>query len=125
MIRGSLSERLEPLVTVEISNGDGQHHPFEALLDTGFSECLTLRPDAVARLGLKHARYTSMVLANGQEIQAPIYMGAMKWFGRIREVEIIAAEGPSLLGMSLLAGCKITIRAHPGGEILIEEDSAT
>ena len=122
MIRGSLSERLEPLVTVEISNGDGQHHPFEALLDTGFSECLTLPPDAVSRLGLKHARYTSMVLADGQEIQASIHMGAVKWFERAREIEIIAADSPPLLGMSLLANCKITIRAHPGGEILIEED---
>ena len=122
MIRGSLSERLEPLVVLEISNGDGHYHPFEALLDTGFSAHLTLPPDAVSRLGLKHARYTSVTLADGQEIQASIYMGAMKWFGRIMEVEIIAADSPPLLGMSLLVNCKITIRAHPGGELLIEED---
>ena len=122
MIRGSLSERLEPLVVLEISNGDGHYHPVEALLDTGFSEYLTLPPDEVSRLGLKHARYTSMVLADGQEIQASIHMGAVKWFGRAREVEIIAADSPPLLGMSLLAGCKITIRAHPGGELLIEEN---
>ena len=125
MIRGSLNERLDPLVTVEILNGDGQHHPVEALLDTGFSGYLTLPPDAVACLGLKHAKYTSVTMANGQEIQASIHMGAVKWLGRIREIEIVATDSPSLLGMSLLAGCKITIRAHPGGEILIEEDRET
>ena len=63
-----------------------------------------------------------MTLANGQEIQASIHMGAVKWLGRIREVEIIAIDSPPLLGMSLLENCKITIRAHPAGEILIEED---
>ena len=122
MIRGALNDRLEPMVDLEISNGDGQYQPVKALLDTGFSEYLTLPPDAVARLGLKHARYTSMTLADGQEIQASIYMGAVKWFGRIRDIEIIATDGPSLLGMSLLAGSKITIRAQAGGEMLIEED---
>ena len=121
MIRGILSERLEPLVVLEISNGDGRFQPVEALLDTGFSGHLTLPTDAVERLGLKHARYTSMTLANGQRIQMSIRKGSLKWFGQVREIEIIASDGQTLLGMNLLAGCKIAIRAHPGGEVLIEE----
>ena len=122
MIRGVLNNRLEPMVVVEISNGDGAFQPVEALLDTGFSENLTLPPDTVARLGLKYVNRIPINLAGGQQIQASIHEGFVKWFGHEREIYVIAAEGQPLLGMSLLAGCKITIRARPGGEALIEED---
>ena len=123
MIRGVLNDNLEPMVVLEISNGDGRFQPVEALLDTGFTEELTLPPDAVARLGLNHVNQTPMILAGGQRIEASVYDGYVNWFGQVRRVDVIAVEGEPLLGMSLLAGCKITIRAQAGGEVLIEEDS--
>ena len=55
-------------------------------------------------------------------MECVVYQGFARWFGRAREMRVIAAEGQPLLGMSLLAGCKITIRVGPGGEELIEED---
>jgi len=125
MIRGVLNDRLEPMVVMEISNGDGQFQPVEALLDTGFSENLTLPPDTVERLGLKYVSQIPLNLAGGQQIEGAVHEGFVKWFGRIRTIYVIAAEGQPLLGMSLLAGCKIAIRARPGGEALIEEDLET
>ena len=122
MISGALNDRLEPMVVLEISNGDGHFHPVDALLDTGFSQHLTLPPNAVARLGLKPVNQIPMTLAGDREILAPVHEGLVKWFGKSKKINVIAIEGPSLLGMSLLANCKITIRAHPGGELLIEED---
>ena len=125
MIRGVLNDRLEPMVVVEISNGDRQFQPVEALLDTGFSENLTLPPDAVARLGLKYVYRIPLNLAGCQQIEGAVHEGFVKWFGRTRTIYVIAAEGQPLLGMSLLAGCKITIRVRPGGEALIEEERET
>ena len=122
MIRGMLNDRIEPMVVLEISNGDGQYHQVDALLDTGFSQSLTLPPDTVARLGLECADRIPMTLADARDIDVSVHKGLVKWFGKRREINVIAIDGPPLLGMSLLAGCKITIRAHPGGEILIEED---
>ena len=122
MIRGVLNDRLEPIFAVEISNGDGAFQPVDALLDTGFSESLTLPPDEVARLGLKYVSRVQLNLAGDQEIEGAVYAGFVKWFDQEREINVIAAEGQPLLGMTLLAGCKITIRARPGGEALIEED---
>ena len=122
MIRGVLNDRLEPMVVLEISSGDGRFHPVNALLDTGFGGYLTLPSDTVARLGLEHAEWIPMILANGEEIEASAHAGAAKWFGEERSIDVIAMDGPALLGMRLLAGCKLTIRAHPGGEALIEED---
>ena len=122
MIRGVLSDRLEAMVGVEISNGDGAFQPVAALLDTGFGGDLTLPPDAVERLGLKHIDRLPLILAGGQQMDASVHRGFVKWFGRTRMIHVIAAEGQPLLGMTLLAGCKITIYARPGGEALIEED---
>ena len=122
MIKGALTERLQPMVVVEISNGDGRFQPVEVLLDTGFSGHLTLPPQAVADLGLECVSRTPMILADGQEIQASVYGGLAKWFGEERKIYVLAMDGQPLLGMSLLAGSKITIRAQAGGEILIEQD---
>ena len=122
MIRGMLNDRLEPMVVLEISNGDGPFHPVDALLDTGFSQHLTLPPDVVARLGLEYADRIPMTLADDRAIDVSVHECLVNWFGTSRKIQVIAIDGPSLLGMSLLENCKITIRAHPGGEILIEED---
>ena len=125
MIRGVLNDRLEPIFVVEISNGDGAFQTVEALLDTGFSESLTLPPNEVVRLGLKYVSRVQLNLAGDQEIEGAVYAGFVKWFDQEREINVIAAEGQPLLGMSLLEGCKITIHARPGGEALIEEDRET
>ena len=63
-----------------------------------------------------------MTLADGQRIEVSLYRGFAQWLGEVRRISVIATDGPPLLGMSLLAGGKITIRAQAGGEVLIEED---
>lgn len=123
MIRGAVNDRLEPMVVLEISNGDGRFQPIEALLDTGFTQDLTLPPAAVARLGLEYVERMPITLADNRRIEASAHKGFVNWFGKIRRIDVIAAEGLPLLGMNLLADCKITIRARPGGEVAIEEDS--
>ena len=125
MIRGVINDSLELMVVVEISNEDGAFESFEAVLDTGFGGDLTLPHDAVERLGLKFVNRVPLILADDQEMEGIVYQGFVKWFGQVREVDVIAAEGQPLLGMHLLAGCKITIRVRPGGEALIEEERET
>ena len=125
MIRGVINDGLELMVVVEISNGDGAFESFEAVLDTGFDGDLTLPLDAVERLGLEYENQTPMILAGDQQMDASVYRGFVKWFGPEREIYVIAAEGQPLLGMHLLAGCKVTIYVRPGGEALIEEDRET
>ena len=121
MIRGALNDRLQSMVVLEILNGDGRFETIEALLDTGFSGDLTLRADTISRLGLEYADRIPVILGDGQEIEMSVYRGFAQWLGQVRTIDVIAADGQELFGMSLLAGGKITIRARPGGEVLIEE----
>ena len=120
MIRGATNERLQLMVVIEISDGDGRYHPVEALLDTGFTQHLTLPPDEIARLGLEYRERIPMILANGQRIDVSVYRGLVKWFGESRRVRVIAVDGLPLLGMSMLENCKVTFSAQEGGELLIE-----
>ena len=122
MMRGVINDLLELRVVVEISNGDGAFEAVEAVLDTGFGGDLTLPLDAVERLGLMYSHRVPLILAGDQRMECVVYQGFARWFGREREIYVIAAEGQPLLGMTLLDGCKITIRVRPGGEALIEED---
>ena len=122
MIRGTVNDDLEPMVVLEISNGDGQYQAVEALMDTGFTLDLTLPPDTVARLGLKHVDRIPIFLADDRRIYASLYEGSVRWFGRDRRIHVIAAEGEPLFGMSLIEDCQDTFRARRGGEVLIEED---
>ena len=122
MIRGVINDRLELTVGIEISNGDGSFEPVKAVLDTGFSDDLTLPQEQVARLGLKYVSHTPVTLAGNHEIRVPQHDGYVNWFGQVRRINVLAMEGQPLLGMTLLKDCKITIHARPGGEALIEED---
>ena len=122
MIRGVINDSLELKVAVEVSNENGASHTVEALVDTGFGGDLTLPPDAVERLGLECIDQIPLNLAGGQQLDTTIHRGFVKWFERARMIHVIAAEGQPLLGMTLLDGCKITVRVRPGGEALIEED---
>ena len=117
-----MNERLEATVVVEVSNGDGDSQTVEAVLDTGFNGHLTLTGELIERLGLDYLGQIQTVLADGGEITAYTYEAFVSWLGQTRRVEILASEGVSLLGMSLLAGCKITMRVRVGGEALIEPD---
>ncbi len=94
MIRGAFNERLQPMVAVEIADGDGQYHPVEALLDTGFSGHLTLPPYEVARLGLTYVDRTPLTLAGDQQLHASVYEGLVKWLGQPVRAYVIAMDGP-------------------------------
>ena len=122
MIRGTVNDDLEPMVVLEILSGDGQYQPVETVMDTGFTEELTLPSDMVARLGLEHVERVPIFLADDRRIDASVYAGWVRWFGRDRRIYVIAAEGEPLFGMSLIENCQVTFRARRGGEVLIEED---
>ena len=122
MIRGIVNERLEPTVVVEVLNVDGDSRTVEAVLDTGFSGHLTLSQDLIESLGLDYYAQIQMVLADGEDTKVYSYEGFVNWFGQTQRAVILASEGVPLLGMSLLDGCKITMRVRAGGEALIEPD---
>lgn len=122
MIRGQVSEYpKEALVTVEIIDAEGQPHPVEAVLDTGFTGDLTLSGETIRQLGLASRGQRISVLANGEQFVSEIYSATVSWHERLTDVLVLRAENSPLLGMNLLWGSRITLDAISQGEVNIRD----
>ncbi len=92
----------------------------QAVIDTGFSEFLTLPPHAIRALGLRPEYEESLVLANGQTTKLVVYAASIDWDGHMREVKVLESDGDPLIGMKMLRDHDIHIRAVPDGPVSIE-----
>ena len=122
MISGRVSPGLDPLVTIEMGNGQGNFQPVEVVVDTGFTGELALPAELIQSLGLDYIDDVRVVLADRVERWFGAYDGVMSWHGEPISVIVLETGGDSLLGMGLLLGSKLTVSARPGGAVLIEDE---
>ena len=124
MIAGTVTENLDLLVSIEISNSNGVCQSLKVVLDTGFNGDLALPRDVILALGLTYRGQISWTLATGQKATMSNYDGVVSWHRRPRDVEVVETESESLLGMALLIGSKFTVDARIGGDVMIEDNSS-
>lgn len=122
MIVGAVNGRLEAVVEVSVSGPDGRAGEVEAVIDTGFSEFLTLPPALVEELRLPRAGEMSALLADGTKADFGVFDATVHWDDRPRGVAVAAADTKPLVGMSLLAGHSLFVAVHDGGRVLVEAD---
>jgi len=123
MIRGRISQTLDPLIAIEVRNAAGAFEPLEVILDTGFTGHLMLPHDVIQRIGLEYGGRRSVILASGEVIGINAYTAIVSWDGRRRDVIVLESTSESLLGMSLLQGSRVTLDVLAGGDVLIEQIS--
>ena len=125
MIRGTAIQHeeggLEAWVEISVEDVNGGLHHVRVVVDTGFTDWLTLPTDFVKRLGLSSAGSREMILADGSAATYQHYSGKILWDGRLREAAIIALDVQPLLGTKALAGSRLTIDFQDGGEVTIQE----
>lgn len=95
---------------------NGKERQIEAIIDSGFTGSLTLPRSVVASLGLVYQGFFPGLLADGSEQLFDLYSATVMWDRRRREVEVVAAEGATLAGMSLLTGYEVTMQVWHGAE---------
>jgi clan AA aspartic protease len=72
-------------------------------VDTGFTGDLVMPTMKVAELGLPIGTITEAILADGSLIQLDTYKCLIEWFGKWKQVVVVANEGEvPLLGVGLL-----------------------
>ena len=120
MIGGLVNDDLEAIVTVSVADADEVYHPFEFVVDTGFSGHLALPEDVIQRLGLRFRIRSSTIQAIGTA-PANFYSGAAFWHQEKRVILVLETDGEYLLGMAMLEGSTLTVAAHPGGAVTIED----
>ena len=125
MIRGTAIQDaeggLEAWVEISVEDVSGVLHPVRVIVDTGFTDWLTLPTDFIERLGLPRDDNRRVTLADGSVGRYQDYKGKILWDGRLREASIIALDVQPLLGTKALAGNRLTIDFQDGGEVTIQE----
>ena len=120
MIQGVVNAAYEPVVSLTVQGPSGQSPEIEAIVDTGFSEFLTLPPALVTDLRLPSVTSASAILADGSEATFDVYRVTVLWDGRPRHVDAYMSDTTPLLGMRLLDSYNLSIDIVDGGRVVIQ-----
>jgi clan AA aspartic protease len=120
VITGAVNARREAVVPLQLRGPGGQTVNVNAVIDTGFTDFLTLPSRLIARLGLSYQSSTRVRLADGSVVIIGLFLGAVLWDGQERIIFIHQAEGDPLIGMSLLDSYRLTVDVRDGGPVTIE-----
>jgi len=107
-VKGTLSPDYTARIELEVIEAGCE---CELIVDTGFNDCLYLPEDLITTWNLPVITSTTMSYADGSVVTTDLYLATVVWFGVA--VPATALAGPtgceSLLGMGLLAGCRIEL----------------
>ncbi len=122
MMTGMINDSREAVLTVQVQGPGGQEVQFEAIIDTGYNGTLSLPPEVIASLAppARGSRY--VILGDGSEVLLNIYRAMVIWDGLPRPVQVMETEDVSLIGMSLLYGCRVVV---DGGAVTVEAGGAS
>jgi clan AA aspartic protease len=91
----------------------------DAVIDTGFTESLTLSASTIATLGLTRHSTIRAMLADGSFQQFDTHYAEVEWDGGWQVVLVYEAGPEALLGTRLLAGHELKIAMVAGGALEI------
>ncbi len=122
MVTGRVIERegvMLPVAEVFVYGQSATQARVRAVVDTGFTQHLTLPEHAIRALNLRFAFEETLKMANDEPIEFAAYHASVNWNGENRKVEVHRAEGDPLIGMAMLRDHDLHIRAIPDGPVSI------
>jgi clan AA aspartic protease len=119
------------MITGEVKSGEGQirlkikglrgrEHEVEAVVDSGYTEWLTLPSGVIADLGLRWRSLDRATLADGSECMFDVYIAKVEWDGIERRVLVDEADTDPLVGMALLSGYELKMQVRSRGKVSIK-----
>lgn len=120
MITGEVTAGREARIRLTLRGTGGAETEVSAVVDTGFTDALTLPSALISELGFPFRDTVRALLADGALVTLDVHKGVVLWDGERRTVYVHAAEGDALVGMALLKGHTLTIEVVDGGSVTIE-----
>ena len=111
---------LEPTINLTVYSDDGRSAIIHAIVDTGFTDYLTLSPEVIHTLGLQFEGEEGFLMADGTEVLFQVYTAIVDWSGQRHRVDIHCSKGNALVGMAMLRNHDLYIRAVPDGTVRID-----
>ncbi len=120
MMFGTVNNTCEAIIKVAVGRIGSPKVTVDAVIDTGFTSFLSLPLSIITDLGLPWHYRDVGTLGDGSEVVFEIYKAAVIWNGQNQIVDVAASEADPLVGMGLLYGFKLQIKAVEGGLVTIE-----
>ncbi|MBD2409140.1 clan AA aspartic protease [Nostoc calcicola FACHB-389] len=93
----------------------------EFVIDTGFTEFLSLPSAAVALLGFPFVYDIYANLADNSNVILPVHQATIIWNGEEKVVHVLATGRLPLLGTALLNECELVVNFTESGLVTIDE----
>ena len=120
MIEGVVNARNEAVIRLALDGPTGQTREMDAVIDTGYSEYLTLPPTVMTELGLPFVGFMRASLADGSEVLFNLYAVTVLWDGDPMDVNAYESNSIPLVGMALLQGHNLNMDVERGGRVAIQ-----
>ena len=109
MMMTTVTDSLSVFFYLKLQGNSGLEMDIPFLLDTGFSEALSLPLSWLDALQFPVDSSDQITLADGISVSVNVHRGRVTWDGQIKEVAIHCLEGDPLLGMSLMLDYLLTL----------------
>lgn len=120
MIAGEVTPSREAVIPIELLQPGGASVEAEAVIDTGFTEFLTVPPELVVSLGLPFQTSMSMEFGDGRVGIMAVHEAMILWHGDELTVPVHVADAAPLVGMALLSGSRVSLEVIDGGAVIID-----
>jgi clan AA aspartic protease len=120
MIQGVVNQSCEAVIPLVVSNANRQTRLINAVIDTGYTGFLSLPSEIILVLDLPWTGVDRGTLGDSSEVTFEVYAATIIWEGQYRNIPVNEAETEPLVGMGLLYGHDLRIRALYGGNVTIE-----
>jgi clan AA aspartic protease len=118
MIVGSMEPGREAIVGLRVRGPLGTL-AIQAVVDTDFTDWLTVPTDLVEELGFPPREETEFTWADGSVAAVRLFLAEVKWMGRWRRLLAAGMDGGPLLGMRMMEGCSLRMAVRTGGRVEI------
>lgn len=119
MIHGAVNQSCEATIPLVIINEKKQTKLIDAVIDTGYTGYLSLPSEIIEALDLPWTGVDRGTLGDGSEVTFEVYAATIIWDGQYRTIPVNEAETDPLVGMGLIYGYDLRIRAVEGGKVTI------
>ena len=117
MIDGTVLHGREGIIRLRLHGPNQTTNEVDAVVDSGFTSFLALRPEMIAALGLPRKNVEPFILGDGSVVDLATYWVELDWDGRVRRVTAQSVNDTPLIGMEMMRDCHLSMEIWHGGHL--------